>query len=225
MFEKISVLVPTRGRVERLRAMIASFDRTTGNLPNAELVFRCDDDDPATIEFLRAWGGHQIVVGPRLAGYDSMPAYFNELAEAATGDVLMCGNDDMVFKTEGWPARLLFHASSRYPDGLFNLGVVTLNAEHFPFSTVSRKMVDAMGFLWDPRIFWGDIFLRDVAGLHGRAALVDDVEIEHAWAGYTPDDTFAQADKDIVRRNPTYWTSVHMPAVADAVVKVKELLA
>jgi len=222
-FTKVSVLVPTRGRVGRLRTMIASFDETTGNGPDAELVFRVDDDDHATRDFLLAWGGHRIVVGPRLDGYRSMPDFFNELALAADGDVLMCGNDDMIFRTKGWPA-LLLRAANRHPDGLFDLGVSTLNDSHFPFSVVSRRAVERMGFLWDPRIFWGDIFLRDVMAWFGRAIHVPDVEIDHDWAGNDPDQTFVESDKNIVQRNPTYWASVHAPAVEEAAAKLKELI-
>lgn len=224
MFTKISVLVPTRGRVDRLRTMITSFDITTGGRPTTELVFRVDDDDIATRDFLLAWGGHRVIVGPRLNGYRSMPTFFNELALAASGDMLMCGNDDMVFQTLNWPEKILALAN-KFPDGVFDIGVSTLNASHYPFSIVSRKMVDAMGFLWDPRIFWGDIFLRDVAEWFGRAMMTDGVQIDHDWAGHNPDATFVQADKDIVRRTPDYWAGVHAPAVVEAAARVKEMIA
>lgn len=221
MYEKISVLVPTRGRVERLRRMIESFDQTTQGC-NAELIFRVDDDDSATRDFLR--GSRHYINGPRLGGYDSMPTFFNELAQAALGDVLMCGNDDMIFKTPGWPT-LILEQANRFLDGLFNIGVSTHNEDHFPFSVVSRKVVDKLGFIWDPSIFWGDIYLRDVMSWYGRAVHLPTVEIVHDWAGFKPDATFDEADKDIVRRRPGYWAEVHAPAVAAAAAKLKEMYA
>lgn len=217
MFTKVSVLVPTRQRTVRLRTMIASFEATTGHAPNAELVFRLDDDDIATLACL-AHERHTVLVGPRLSGYRSMSAFYNELAQAATGDVLLCGNDDMVFQTVGWPA-LVLDAANRYPDGLFDFGVSTHNADHYPFSIVSRAITERLGFLWDPRVFWGDIFLRDVMAAFGRCEALPQVVIRHDWAG----DEASQ--NEIYQRDPTYWTGTHARAVADAVAVLRGVAA
>lgn len=221
MFTRVSVLVPTRGRVRRLRTMIASFDATTGNSPNAELVFRVDDDDAETRDFLFAWGGHKVIVGPRYQGYRSMPIFFNELYRASTGDVLMCGNDDMVFKTPGW-APLILAEANRHEDGLFDIGVRTYNEDHYPFFTVSRQAADRLGFLFDPRLFWGDIFWRDVMGTLGRCVKLPSVEVEHDWMGHHPDATFEEArQQEFLTRDPTYWAGTHANAVAEAVGKLR----
>lgn len=219
MFTKISVLVPTRKRLRRLDTLLNSFHATAAAAE--DIVFRVDQDDAASIDFLV---DYQVVVGQRLSGYDSMPTFFNELAAAASGDVLMCGNDDMVFRTEGWAPKILEEAN-KYPDGLFNLGVSTHNETHFPFSTVSRKIVERLGFIWDPTIFWGDIYLRDVMAWFGRSIMVPDVQIDHDWAGYVPDEVFLQANKDIANRMPRYWQQVHAPAVAAAVQKLQGVMA
>lgn len=221
MFKKVSVLVPTRHRIARLRTMISSFDGTTGNGPEAELVFRVDEDDPGTRDFLLAWGGHKVVVGPRYDGYRSMGTFFNEAAKASDGDVLMCGNDDMVFRTNGWPTLVLAKANE-FPDGLFDIGVSTYNEDHWPFATVSRKVVDILGHLWDPRIYWGDIYLRDVMGMLGRAVKLPEVIIDHDWAGHVPDAVFMEADQDsIYRRDPHYWSDTHTPVVVEAAEKLR----
>lgn len=216
MFTKVSVLVPTRKRLDRLRTMIDSFKRT--NDGHAELVFRVDDDDPDTIDALAE---HPTVIGPRLSGYRSMPTFFNEMLRVATGDVLMCGNDDMIFKTPGWPS-LVLAAANAYPDGLFDLGVTTYNEDHYPFSIVSRAAADRLGFLWDPRVYWGDIFLRDVMGAFGRCIKLPSVEIEHDWVGHSPDAVFIEADQtSIYRTDPTYWEGTHARAVGDAIERLR----
>ena len=213
MFEKISVLVPTRHRPERLRTMIESFVCTS--FGRAELVFRVDDDDPETLEALE---GHRVIVGPRL-GYSGLPAYFNELYKASTGDVLMCGNDDIVFKTQGWDVLILAEAN-KYPDGIFDFGVLTHNAPNFPLATVSRKAVDAVGCFFDPRFFWGDIFWRDVASQFGRAIPLPHIEIDHDWVGFNPDRVFLAGENH--RRNVD--TSQHALVVREAVEKLRGLM-
>lgn len=217
-FTKISVLIPTRGRVERLRTLLRSYLETTrGAEAFSDLVFRVDDDDLETRAFLAT---AQTIVGPRGRGYADMPSFYNELAAASTGDVLMCGNDDMVFRTPLW-APLLLEEANRYPDGLFDIGVTTHNETHFPFSVVSRKAAEAMGFLWDPRIFWGDIFLRDVMGAFGRSVMLPEVRIDHDWAGFAPDRVYMESDKNITERDPTYWYVTHVRAVADSVTRLR----
>lgn len=144
-----------------------------------------------------------------------MPIFYNEMLTVATGDVLMCGNDDMVFRTFGWPSLILAKANE-YPDGLFDIGVSTHNETHYPFSVVSRVACDRLGFLWDPNIFWGDMFLRDTMAWLGRTVMLPSVRIDHEWAGYP---------YDVLHWDPTYWTETHHKAVESAVEKLKELLS
>lgn len=225
MYTKISVLIPTRLRIDRLETLITSYWRTTSG--HSEMVFRVDDDDQTTQTYLKTvdnTSGHVLVVGPRFDGYRSMPIFFNEMAKAATGDVLMCGNDDMVFQSKNWDLDIL-QAANEFPDGLFNLGVNTFNQLHYPFSIVSRRAVDTLGFIWDPNIFWGDIYLRDVMGSLGRTMLLPHVQIDHDWAGFRPDRVFAETrpSKEVIEGSPTYWKTVHAPAVADAVEKLSSI--
>ncbi len=215
-FKKVSVLVPTRGRVERIHTLLESYERTwTGR---AELVFRVDDDDPETQSLLmrhnlyRRW---RMICGSRFEGYKSTPQFFNEAYEASTGDVLMAGNDDMVFKTPGWDA-LILEAANQYPDGLFDFGVSTHNEGNFPFATVSKWACDTVGFFFDPRLFWGDLFWRDVMMYFGRAIPLPYVQIDHDWAGFKPDGVFL-AGENTRRADHTHF---HGAAVEEA---IKEL--
>lgn len=208
MYTKVSVLVPTRGRPEQLRTMLASFAETTDGA--ADLVFRVDDDDVDTLALLE---GHAVIVGPRLDGYRSLPLFFNELAAVATGDVLLIGNDDMVFRTPGWPA-LILEAANRYPDGLFDIGVQTHNVTHYPFACVSKALTERLGFLCDPSVFWVDIYLRDVMQAFGRCVRLPSVKILHNWSGDE------KSQNQIYVRDPSYWHGTHARAVAAAVEKL-----
>lgn len=223
MYSKISVLIPTRKRINRLHTLLHSYRETAKDAGSSELIFRVDADDLDSQDFLLAFK-HHVVVGPRLDGYNSLPIFFNEMAAVASGDVLMCGNDDIIFRTLGW-AEMILAEANKFPDGLFDIGVKALNEDHFPYCITSRKAIDRMGFFWDPKIFWGDIFLRDVMAAFGRCVLLPSVEIEHDWAGYKPDGVFAESDKDIVSRDPTYWSVTHMTAVSAAVEKLRGMVA
>lgn len=220
-FTKITVLIPTRHRTHRLRTLIDSYRKTTENDEHcSELLFRVDDDDAPTRDLLDA---EKLAyrAGSRLNGYSSLPLFFNELAAVATGDVLMLGNDDMVFRTPGWATKILASAN-QYPDGLFDLGVRTHNEGHYPFATVAKAVRDRLGHVADPQIFWVDIYLRDVMAAFGRCAMVD-VTIDHDWAGFAPDLTFSEGHRNPVAMQPDYWTRIHPDAVSRAVTSLKEM--
>jgi len=219
MFETLSLLVPIRGHAERRAHFWASLHRTIAVHAQVQLVVRVDDDDEDTHTW--ALGLRQptptIVVGPRYDGYRSLPRFFNEMAQAATGDLLMCGNDDMAFMTEDWAGDLLA-AANQYPDGLFNLGTYTYPAGSFPFSCVSRAAVEALGFLNDERLVYSDIFLRDVMARFGRAVLLPQIVIMHV--GQADDD--AVAVKGAVHRDADAYWRLHEACVEDAVATLRQ---
>jgi hypothetical protein len=222
MFSKVSVLVPTRRRPMRLASMIASYDATQSGA--SELVFRIDDDDDVSPGVLEP-AGHRVLVGKRLGGYASMATFFNELYASSTGDLLMCGNDDMIFKTPGWD-QMIVDAANGFPDGLFCFGTRTHNETHYPFAVISKEAADRMGYFWHPGIAWGDIFLRDVMGHFGRAQILGHVEIAHDWIGFAPDQTFLEEHQnDIYIRDPSYWERTHPQAVAESVAKLQVQVA
>jgi len=217
-FCRISVLVPTRQRIPQLERLLESFAATVPD-DDAELIFRVDRDDLDSQACLRrhSW---TVVVGPRYEGYRSLPRFCEEMRDAATGDVFMVGNDDMVFRTTHWPARLL-SVANEYPDGRFNLSVSTYNEHVVPWSTVSRQAVDQLGHIHDARLYWGDVYLRDVFAAFGRVIAVPDVQIDHVWMGHTPDQTFLEANQGEARNwDEAYW-ALHRRCVSEAVAKLE----
>jgi hypothetical protein len=227
-FTKISVLVPTRQRLESLSSLLTTFELSVGNSDQAELIFRCDNDDADTIARLRCTP-YTFIVGPRRDGYRSLPSFFNEMAAIASGDILMCCNDDVEFRTPGWPA-LLLEEANRYPDGVFNIGVnVGLNDDKFPFSVVSRALVQAIGCLNDPRLLFSDVFLLDVAKSFNRAVRLETVTIFHDWAGHRADETRRDANQhefDVVFKDAQgNWSDAyqerHEAVVAEAADRIR----
>lgn len=218
-FHTLSLLVPLRGNPGRRDRLWASLRRTA---PDVELVIRLDDDDAET----RAWAltlepRPAIVTGGRLNGYASLPRFFNEMAAVASGDLLMCGNDDMIFETPGWPAQYLARAN-QYPDGVFDIGCDTYPSGVFPFSVVSRAVTRALGFLNDERLMYSDIFLRDVMGRFGRLLFLPHVLIKHEDPDHGVDLIANAAKMDLHEHAGAYWT-LHNRCVDEAAEKLTYL--
>jgi hypothetical protein len=227
-FRKVSVLVPTRKRLGYLERMLNTYEQTVGDRALAEIVFRCDSDDQQTIEFL-CHRPFKILIGPREEGYKSLPRFFNEMARVANGDLLMCCNDDVIFATPNWPALLLAEAS-KYPDGIFDFGVnVGLNDDKFPFSIISRRLREILGFINDERLLFSDVFLLDVAKAFNRGIRITNVTITHDWAGHGHDETridanrheFAMVFKDATGAWTEEYRILHENAVNEAVDKIR----
>lgn len=217
-FQTLSLLVPVRGHEARRRRMWDSLVRTAWASP-LELVLRVDDDEVGqeTFDWAATLEPTPVILrGPRRDGYKSLPIFFNEMAAVASGDVLMCGNDDIEFMTPDWVEAILAHAN-RYPDGLFNIGTYTFPAGSFPFSCVSKRLVERLGFLNDERLVFSDIFLRDVAARLGRLVLLPDVIIMHV--GTADADAF-ETKADVHANATAYWT-LHEQCVAEAVAALR----
>ena len=182
IFQTISMLLPTRGRVKQLDRTVKSIRRKADHASRIEIIFRCDVDDLETQSYLSS-NAETFIVGPREKGYASLPKFMNQCAALSTGDILVMINDDAIVETKGWDSKVI-QCANRFPDGLFNIGVNTgLNDNLFPFSIVSRVFRDALGYVNDERLLFSDIFLFDVLESFGRTIRLPEVKFNHHWAG------------------------------------------
>jgi hypothetical protein len=219
-FRSISLLLPLRFNLPRRERLWHSLRTTLATAHPIEIVLRIDDDDTESEDWLRTALDPKpslILRGPRLRGYRSLPKFFNQMAAASTGDLLICGNDDMTFHTPNWPAEFLAVAN-HYPDGIFNLGALTFPAGAFPFSCVSREVVRRLGFLNDERLLFSDIFLRDTLARFDRAIFLPHLHIKHVGA--------TNPDIDEIKRKMAvnaaeYW-ALHTRCVNEAVKKLSK---
>lgn len=189
---RLSVIVPTRQRVTQLDRMLRSLWRCAVHPNEIEVISRIDEDDQASIDYFadpslaplreQVW----VIRGSRLNGYATLATLTNEAARVARADLVLVVNDDVEFQTLGWDTKLLA-AAGQYPDGIFVLGVTTMNAGKFVFPCVSRRQIHLLGGVFDERLVYTDIWLRDVVKPFGRAIRVPEVTITHHWEGRTDD--------------------------------------
>lgn len=226
MMPRLAVIVPTRGRVALLDRMFASLQATTWRPQQLEVLLKVDDDDAETLDYLRgrvvAWR-QWIVVGPRLQGYRSLPLFVNQLARLSTANLLFVINDEAIFRTFGWD-QVLWEAAKRYPDGVFDLGVSTVQADdQFCFPCTSRRILELLGGIHDERLLFNDLWLRDVLEFFGRAVRVSEITIEHDWCGNHPDRTWNERQVECVatmKASPSY-AALHLACVMEAVDRLR----
>jgi len=109
-----SLIVPTRGRTDRLRRFLDSIQGTARRLARLEVILVIDEDDEESNSFQYDGVNLKTVRVPpgRTMGQLNMAGYL-----AAAGRYLMLVNDDVIVRTHGWDEHMLaaFHSC---PDGI-----------------------------------------------------------------------------------------------------------
>ena len=104
----VSVMVPSRGRPDRLRSTLANIRDTASHPERVEILVRLDDDDTPSLDIKDGLHAEcapcrlRVLVEPRGKGYDDIHRFFNEMAARAKGDYVMVFGDDGRFVTSNW---------------------------------------------------------------------------------------------------------------------------
>lgn len=174
---KISVIAPTRGRPDSVKRLVDSIRATSHAMP--EVIVYVDEDDETMRDEIE---GVTYLRGPRI----TLSQCWNEAAKIATGDILMVGADDIVFKTPQWD-RMVISTFESCPDKLI---LVHGDDGHWgkDFGThplVHRKWYEAVGYLLPPYFVsdYGDTWLNEVANQLGRRVYLPFVtdHLHPAW--------------------------------------------
>lgn len=212
----ISVLCPSRGRADMLRASIASVRELA--VGDVEIVVAADPDDPATIDTARDLDVYTIVVGERL-GYARMNEYYNLLAAASTGDWLLLWNDDATMTTPGWDLAIEAAPQEALVADLQH----NLSPAFVCFPAIRRSLYEALGHYCGatPHV---DSYLQDIGRALGAVRPVD-AFVHHDrpdLTGRANDPTFIEGRAGL--RHEHYFSPAFQAEIATAVERVREAL-
>lgn len=170
----VSLLLPTRGRPDKLCKVFDSISATVADPSRVVLNIYVDDDDKDTIEFSRRCAPSEYAfdvlwhIGQKAGSMGKMVEALYRSSPAA--QVYMPMVDDYVFETCNWD-ELLRDIWKRFPDGVWmayphdasspgNVTFVILGAGWL--GTLERYLTDYFPFWFD------DVWLDQVAQLVGR---------------------------------------------------------
>lgn len=201
----ISVLLPSRGRPEKLKETIDNLQDTAGG--PIEILVAADQDDVATIDLASDYLGHVHVSAERY-GYGRLNEYYNVLSNAANGQWQLLWNDDSVMLTANW-----VQAIESLPGYVM---VAELKDQLWPrlvcFPAVRSEAVRAVGgfslYTQHCDTYWQEIGRRsgtsaaiEVHLRHERfdlTGLNDDLTFRESRHGYASDgDLWAQAMRQV----------------------------
>lgn len=169
---KISILCPTRGRPENVKRLLDSIRETSTVLPQV-LLYADFDDSLTTGTNINYLGEHYpidklcILGGPRITLSDM----WNQLAERASGEILMQAGDDIVFRTKGWDDQVR-RAFAAFEDRLIFLhgDDKAYGASFGTHGFLHRAWIKATGYFCPPYFSadCADTWLNEVANQIGR---------------------------------------------------------
>ncbi len=206
----ISLVLPTRGRVALAQRMLQSV-RTTARRPEAiQVVLYLDADDAAS----HALSCEGLVLDRIIGPGGRMGAITQASYAACRGDYIMLVNDDVIFRTPGWDARVR-ETFARFADGVgLAWGNDLFQGPVLPSHPIlSRAACEVMGGVCpadydrdsiDKHIF--DIFRRLGERGHARAVYLPDVVVEHLH----PEAGKGKVDETYRRRNPSLDEFVYL---------------
>ena len=197
----ISILTPTRNRPNNCDRFIKSLYETTQYTGTLELLFYVDSDDPAKDiykEIEERWQNNfwrvEFVIGEPM----SVSKSWNIIAKKSLGDIMIMGNDDLVYKTVRWDSKLmakLIELDNPYYLTWFNDGIN--GNRHCAFPVISREWYEALGY-FSPGVFnfgYNDTWVYDIAKRVGKLNYMSEILVEHLHFSVgksNMDDTYAR---------------------------------
>lgn len=178
-----SLLLPTRGRPERLKIFLDSVYHLSLFPQRIEIILFVDEDDSSMLEFKYPWLKVKKIVQMR----NSMGFYNTVCFERSEGDIIIAVNDDIIIKTFAWDKKIVnFHLDQ--PDSIYLAYPNDLHKkEKIPtFPILSRKTceilqavfpVDYRGSFLDLHLF--DIFMRLKKDGLNKIFFLKDILFEH----------------------------------------------
>ena len=201
-----SILLPTRGREDKILPFINTVFNTADNPENVEIIIRIDDDDPAILssnKFKYVEGTINMkgltitfIRGPRL---ESLSDNWNECFRNCTGEIAMLAGDDLAFRTPSWDVEIK-KEFDKFPDGILLLYCLDGPRKTMTHPFIHRNWVETLGYFTPPGFdYANDSWLEDLARKTGRIVFREDIYIEHEhWAfGKRQQD---RTDQDLIRK-------------------------
>jgi hypothetical protein len=186
---KISLLVPSRERINLKLTLISSLISTCNDIKNIELIFGTDDDDPKKDLIERICNNLSFVKNINIQNnkkFIGINKIWNTLYEHAEGDIIGYIGDDMIFKTPGWDSMIIDEfVGDNLPDDNYKLvhcydgfrekDEICVNA----FTT--RKYYEITGYFTRPEflINWSDQWMYQSYKAFDRVKYRRDIHIHH----------------------------------------------
>jgi glycosyltransferase involved in cell wall biosynthesis len=162
----VSVLLPTRNRVELVERSVQSLLSNSQDPTRIEIVTAYDDDDQVSAKYFQSlewrtlvkqFGAHEQALQCPKWGYRRLNYYYTAAAKQAQGQWLMIWNDDAVMRTLGWDHHVAEHKDF--------VGMLHMRTENFKpmltlFPLIPKLWIDLFGEISQHQL--NDSWIQDI---------------------------------------------------------------
>lgn len=192
--DHISILMPTRGRPEKLGKVFNNFQEMIENKHSVDVWLYVDDDDEITLQYIRSdeWKKYGIKINWYIGkSTKSMGDMLNQLWQRCTTNpgIYFPFCDDYTIETPKWDV-ILRDFISRYEDGI--LLAYPIDPLHAAYQVTipipSARWLNILGYFATNRFFFwfDDVWLDRIADMAQRKLLVPIRIIAQGGKGSTP---------------------------------------
>lgn len=174
----ISILCPTRKRVQSVERLIISALETASSPELIEFVFYVDEDDLETRDFLKDKNNINTIGGERIV----LSQMWNECSKVASSDIMMHCGDDIIFKTKDWDLKVIdafnsFEDKVAFVHGNDGYWEDRLGTHGF----LHKNWVQTVGYFVPPYFSsdFNDTWLTEVSNMVNRKIYLPDLLTEH----------------------------------------------
>jgi len=209
----ISLLCPTRNRVDGLIRMWASAIDTASDPSQIELVLYVDHDDSATLDLLQSEQMDRVSVIISDPNHKEIYSNLHNICcREAKSDIVFGCADDLIFRSHDWD-KIVLDKFRQIED---RIAFIFPNDGHWgsKFGThgfFHKKWFDVLGYLAPPifTVDYSDNYVNDLANAINRRFYMEDIFIEHmhwTFGKMEMDQTAIEAHK---RRNSTNNAAIY----------------
>ena len=189
--KKISLLCPSRQRVNKTKRFLDSIYEKTENINNIEILFLLDEDEKFYSEYKELISKYNIkgnIISIFRKSLLTNSDRMNYLASVSKGEILLVTNDDMCFLTSGWDTLLNDEFSkSRKKEPLSvwlrcDRKYTYLDCSAFP--AINRSWYDKIGYLsyYKFRNWYLDTWICDIGRKTGLLLVSNKIKIKQFHA-------------------------------------------
>lgn len=152
--KKISILCPSRQRVNKAKRFLDSIYKKTKNINNIEVLFLLDEDEKYYSKYedlILNYNKTSSIISIYKKTLPTNSARMNYLASISTGDIMLVANDDMIFLSNEWDHLLNYEFSKNNKDKPFSVWLrcdrkyTYLDSSAFP--AINRNWYNKIGYL------------------------------------------------------------------------------
>lgn len=232
---KLAILTPSRGRPDRLKTFHESVRSLTSENDLLNMYYYLDNDDSKLNEYNELNLSNVENTFFEIGEPISISKSWNIIAQQAIddgADVLIMGNDDLVYKSQNWDI-LLKQEIAKFPDNIYCIwpddGLAKGNWCAFP--CISKEWYNCVGY-FAPGVFhfgYNDTWVWDIGKKLNRAHYVETIKIEHRHFSRNPhlnDNTYKRNREgpkgNLFHKDAKIWHETEQQRIDDA-EKLREL--